>query len=152
MRQNRFYSQEDLGDKDLEITDPLILNQLRKVLRSKPGDEISLFDGRGLELRAKIIEFNKNSVRLSVLERELREKEEPEVCLYLALLKKENFELAVQKAVEAGVNKIIPLVTERTIKFGLKTERLSLIIKEATEQSGRAFLPDLSEPVNFSVA
>jgi hypothetical protein len=53
------------------------------------------------------------------------------VSLYLAILKKENFELAVQKSVESGISEIIPVITERTIKTGLNTERLKKIILEA---------------------
>ncbi|MFA6476058.1 MAG: RsmE family RNA methyltransferase [Candidatus Paceibacterota bacterium] len=152
MRQNRFYIEGELEGPLIELADLGVLNQLKNVLRSKIGDEIIIFNGRGVEYQARIKDFKKGSVELELIKRELRKAEGPEVCLYLAILKKENFELAVQKAVESGVNKIIPIITERTVKLGLKTERLNLIIKEATEQSGRAFLPELGVVINFDEA
>jgi 16S rRNA (uracil1498-N3)-methyltransferase len=152
MRQNRFYVEEELSGSFIELVEPVILNQLKNVLRSKIGDEVILFNGQGVECQAGIKDFKKGSVELELIKREIKKEEGPEVCLYLAILKKENFELAVQKAVESGVNKIIPIITDRTIKLGLKTDRLNLIIKEATEQSGRAFLPELGIATNFAEA
>jgi 16S rRNA (uracil1498-N3)-methyltransferase len=72
------------------------------------------------------------------------------VILYCAVLKRENFELVVQKAVEIGVAEIVPIVTERTVKTNLNLSRLEKIIKEAVEQSGRGVLPKISAPQNFS--
>ena len=67
-------------------------------------------------------------------------------------MKKENFEIAVQKAVEVGVKEIVPIITARTVKFGLNKERLEKIIKEAAEQSGRGILPNLNEAIDFDKA
>lgn len=150
MRQNRFYFDGNLDSESSELNDPVIIKQLRNVLRSKIGDSFILFDGKGRETKVEIKDFKKNAIDIKVISQEIRQEKNLEVCLYLAILKKENFELAVQKAVEAGVTKIIPIITERTIKFGLKKERLNLIIKEAAEQSGRLTLPILEEPCNFS--
>jgi 16S rRNA (uracil1498-N3)-methyltransferase len=58
----------------------------------------------------------------------------------------------VQKATECGVKKIVPLISARTVKTGLKKERLEKIIKEASEQSGRGMLPALMETMSFSEA
>lgn len=152
MRQNRFYLAGSLEGEEIILSDPSVINQLKNVLRAKTGDEFLLFNGEGLELIVEIKDFKKAEVWLKVLKRELKPKKGPEVCLYLAILKKENFELAVQKAVESGVSKIIPLITDRTIKLGLKEERLNLIIKEAAEQSGRTFLPELKDSLKFTEA
>jgi len=152
VRQNRFYWAKKISGPNFELDEPTLVNQLKNVLRLEAGDQIILFDGQGSEVLAKLIGFSKNSVALSVVAREEKEEKGPAVCLYLAILKKENFELAVQKAVEAGVSRIVPIITERTIKLGLKTDRLRLIIKEATEQSGRLILPELGETLNFAKA
>jgi len=72
-----------------------------------------------------------------------------EIYLYCAILKRENFELVAQKTTELGVSKIIPIITDRTVKQGLKIDRLEKIIREAAEQSGRGRLPDLSEAVEL---
>ena len=68
------------------------------------------------------------------------------------VLKKENFEWAVQKAVEVGVKEITPIITARTVKLGLNKDRLKKIIKEAAEQSGRGILPKLNEAIIFDEA
>jgi 16S rRNA (uracil1498-N3)-methyltransferase len=69
--------------------------------------------------------------------------------LYCAILKRENFELALQKAVEVGVTRIVPVRSHRTVKFNIKRERMAAIIKEAAEQSGRGIIPVLDEPKSF---
>jgi 16S rRNA (uracil1498-N3)-methyltransferase len=74
---------------------------------------------------------------------------EKKVTLFCAVLKKENFELVVQKATECGVSKIIPIITARTVKTGLNLERLQKIAREASEQSGRSTVPEISEPISF---
>jgi 16S rRNA (uracil1498-N3)-methyltransferase len=74
------------------------------------------------------------------------------VTLYCSLLKKENFEFVVQKATEIGVEKIVPVISERTIKTNLNIPRLSLIALEAAEQSGHSFVPQINEPVAFKKA
>lgn len=149
MRQNRFYWSEEISGPSFNLKDRDILAQLKNVLRAKIGDTIFLFNGRGEEVKAEIRNFKKDEVELKILGQEKRPEISPEVCLYLAILKKENFELAVQKAVESGVGKIAPVITERTIKLGLKPERLHLIIKEAAEQSGRTIIPELGSIINF---
>jgi 16S rRNA (uracil1498-N3)-methyltransferase len=58
----------------------------------------------------------------------------------------------VQKAVEAGVHRVIPVVTARTVKLGLKIDRLAKIAQEAAEQGGRGIVPEISEPIKFKYA
>ena len=72
--------------------------------------------------------------------------------LYCAILKRENFELVVQKATEIGVREIVPLITQRTVKLDIKEERLRKIITEAAEQSGRGRVPMLRQAMSFADA
>lgn len=150
MRQNRFYLEEEFSGQFLTLIDQPIVRQIKNVLRLKVGETFFLFNNQGWEVKVRIKDSRSRSLDLLIVEKKKRKESTPEVSLYLAILKKENFELAVQKAVESGVKKIIPLVTERTVKLGLKAERLKLIIKEASEQSGRFLLPELGEMVTFS--
>ncbi len=128
--------------------DPEISRQIKQVLKLKPGEQAIFSDGQGSD---ELMEYQGNSA-WKLLEKLEIERPIREVSLYLAILKKENFELAVQKAVECGVSKIIPMITERTVKTGLNIERLEKIIKEASEQSGRSILPALSPILNFKDA
>ena len=92
--------------------------------------------------------MNKNTVLVEIAKKEKLE-ENKKTTLFCAVLKKENFELVVQKTTECGIAKIVPVITDRTIKTGLKLDRLEKIAKEASEQSGRSIIPEISEPVNF---
>lgn len=153
MRLHRFIGNFDLSKKELSINDADFVNQARNVLRLKVGEKLILCDGNLNEAVAEIINLNKKFAELKILET-YKNKNEPEnyVVLYCPILKKENFEMTVQKAVEVGVKEIIPIITARTVKLGLNKERLEKIIKEAAEQSGRGVLPVLREPINFDEA
>lgn len=146
-----------MSKKEVEITDPKIIKQIKVVLRLEKGDEIILSDGKGREARTTLARIsaekitgtvNKINNPASAVSFGVARK----VNLYLAILKKENFELAVQKAVECGVSKIIPIITERTIKTGLNIARLEKIILEASEQCGQNVVPTLSPILDFKDA
>ncbi|MCL5017335.1 MAG: 16S rRNA (uracil(1498)-N(3))-methyltransferase [Patescibacteria group bacterium] len=153
MRLNRFFGNFDLNGKVAGTSDKELINQLRNVLRLKVGEEIILCDGKLNEAECSIESLDKNEATFKILKTEKNKKElEWEIVLYCSILKKENFELAVQKAVELGVKRIIPVIASRTVKLGLKRDRLDKIIKEAAEQSGRGILPILSDYVGFNDA
>jgi len=153
MRLNRFIGNFDLSKKELSITDTGFINQAKNVLRLKASDKIILCDGNLNEALAEIINLNKEFAELKILESYKNQNESDNyVVLYCPILKKENFEWAVQKAVEVGVKEITPIITARTVKLGLNRERLEKIIKEAAEQSGRGILPRLNEAIDFDEA
>lgn len=150
---HRFIGRFPLEAKQFWIADRELAHQVREVLRLAPGEEIILSDGKNLEARAEIVSFDKEAVEVRILEVLTGSAESvTKVILYLAILKKENFELAAQKAVEVGVSKIVPVITGRTVKLGIKRDRLEKIIKEAAEQSGRSVLPELGEEIDFKGA
>ncbi|MEK7069974.1 MAG: RsmE family RNA methyltransferase, partial [Patescibacteria group bacterium] len=153
MRLNRFLGKFDLSKKELSINDKDFINQAKNVLRLGVGDKIILCDGESNEAITEIINLNKESAELKISET-YKNQNEPEkyIALYCPILKKENFEWAVQKAVEIGVKEITPIITARTVKLGLNYERLNKIIKEAVEQSGRGVLPKLNEAIIFDEA
>lgn len=131
---------------------------LREVLRLKTGDEVYVFDGRGREFRCVVVTSRRDSAELRI-EAEI-EPAKPESHLQLnlciALLKGDKFDLVVQKATELGVTKITPLIT-RYADIHLRDEsdstkrvaRWQRIALEAAKQSGRAFVPEISLPVQF---
>lgn len=153
MRLNRFFGDFDLAQKILRISDGDFLHQVKNVLRLGAGEEIILADGQGKEAIAKISRYGKDFAEIEILEVKQNQNEpEKRVILYCSILKRENFELAVQKAVEAGVSEITPIISGRTVKTGLKYDRLEKIIKEAAEQSGRGIVPVLREATKFNDA
>src|SRR3989338_4193985 len=157
MRLNRFIGKYDLSKKEVEILDPKIIKQIKAVLRLKVGDRIILSDGKGNEAEIALNFLSANKITGTVSKIFPPASAEgsgvvKQVNLYLAILKKENFELAVQKAVECGVSSITPVITERTIKTGLNIPRLEKIILEASEQCGRSVVPTLSPIMGFENA
>jgi 16S rRNA (uracil1498-N3)-methyltransferase len=153
MKIHRFIIDHKLQNGDFEIKDKEIISQISKVLRLKTGEKILLGDGKGYESLYEIREISKSSIYLSGGQVSKNENEpKKEVTMYLAILKRENFELSIQKATELGISKVVPIITERTVKTGFKRERLEKIIREASEQSGRGKLPTLEKEISFEKA
>lgn len=152
MRLHRFFLPFSSTDNSLIITDQEIVNQIKNVLRLKVGDEILIFNGEE-ERKGKIEEIARNAIRI-ILKEEVINLREPKikVKLFCSLLKKDNFELVVQKATEVGVKEIYPIISKRTVKFDFKKERMDKIIKEASEQSMRISLPILHQTISFQEA
>ena len=137
---HRFISDFDLSKKELEIEGE-IAHQIIKVLKLKLGEKIELCNEKHISAMADICKIEK------IIQ---DTKKETEITLFCSILKKENFEMVVQKTTEIGISKIIPIITSRTIKTGLNLERLKKITKEASEQSGRVIVPEISEPNEFA--
>lgn len=149
MKLHRFIGEFDLSGQNTEITNLENIKQIKGVLRLDVGDFLILCDGKGTEAKVEITEIEKTHIATKIIEKIQKENNSKKVSLYLSILKKENFELAIQKVVEIGVTEIIPTITERTIKTGLNVERLNKIIREASEQSGRTTLPTLYPTLKF---
>ncbi len=152
MKLHRFIGEYNLNNDFVKITNLENIKQIKGVLRLEEGDKLILCDGEGTQVLAEIQQIEKGEINLKILNKIPSTDPNKKVSLYLAILKKENFELAVQKAVECGVSEIIPIITERTVKTGLNTERLQKIIREACEQSGRSFIPKLKNTLNIKEA
>lgn len=153
MKIHRFIRNFDFSKKVITISDKEVCNQIKNVLRLGIGDKIILSDGRLNEAVVKITTLRKGEVAGEILKVNQNQNEPVvHVVLYCSILKRENFELVVQKATEVGVAEIIPLIAKRTIKLNLKRERLKKIIHEAAEQAGRGIVPFLGESRDFEEA
>ncbi len=152
MKIHRFIGPYNLSGDNIEILDISTIKQIRSVLKLEIGEQIILGDGKGKEALVTLDLISNGKVSGTIDSIENKQDTNKKVHLYLAILKKENFELAVQKAVEAGVTSITPVITERTVKTGLNISRLEKIILEASEQSGRSIVPTLSPILEFSPA
>ena len=153
MKLHRFIANVALRAGTIVVPEPELAHQLRDVLRLRPGDEIILSDGRGHEAICQVVSYEQDSVQLTV--NEVTENTlEPyvDVYLYPSILKKENLELVAQKATEVGVKVIIPVISARTVKLNVRSERMVKIVREAAEQSGRAQVPMFHEPIELSEA
>jgi 16S rRNA (uracil1498-N3)-methyltransferase len=122
---------------------------LAKVMRVVEGDAVILCDDVTGEWAARVTALGKREVVLEPVER-LREREQvPDFWLCPALLKKDRFDVVLEKATELGVRSIRPLVTRRCVADKLNLERARAIVTEAAEQCARTALPELAEPLEL---
>lgn len=129
----------------MRIEDADICHQIRSVLRMQEGDRVVLCDGTGREALAAIEGIGQGRVSCGIIEPRANAAEPArKVTLYCAILKRENFELVAQKATEAGICRLVPITTVRTVKQEVRSDRIERIIREAAEQSGRGIVPELS--------
>jgi len=127
-------------------------HHLVRVLRLGVGDRFLAFDGSGVEALAEITEAR------SVVKARLLESRYPEVeartavTLFLALVKGERFDWAVEKATELGVARLVPMATERTevrVPGEERQGRWQRLATSAAAQSGRVRVPEVAAPLSF---
>ena len=151
----RFYALPENFDNDKIILNTEETRHLRDVLRLREGEKIQVFDGAGREFLCEIENISKRETSLSIIEEIAPAAPESDLDLTLAvaLLKGEKFEIVVQKAVELGVARLVPLNTKRAdVKLkdaDKRLERWQKIALEASKQSGRAKLMTIETPVDF---
>lgn len=122
---------------------------LARVMRVAPGDVVILCDDVTGEWAARVSDVGKRDVVVEVAEM-LRPREAvPDLWLCPALLKKDRFDLILEKATELGTARIQPLITRRCVADKLNLERARAITTEAAEQCARTALPELTEPVKL---
>jgi len=122
---------------------------LAKVMRVAEGDAVVLCDDLTGEWSARVVAAGKRDVVLEPVER-LREREEvPDFWLCPALLKRDRFDLVLEKATELGVRAIRPMISRRCVADKLNLDRAQSIVIEAAEQCARTALPELAAPVKL---
>lgn len=124
-------------------------NYLGNVMRLKEGARLLLFDGASGEWLAEVAEAGKRRMALTVVEPTRPQESVPDLWLAFAPVKKGRVDWLVEKAVELGVARLVPLVTQRTIVDRLNLERMRAHIVEAAEQCGRTALAGIEEPVKL---
>ena len=118
-------------------------------MRAKPGTQVVLFDGSGAEFVARVERIGRSEVRLAVLSRREVDRELPlELTLGVALPKGDRQRWLVEKAVELGVGRIVPLLTARSVAQPARgtLKRLRRTVIEASKQCGRNRLMEIAEP------
>ena len=110
---------------------------LRNVMRKLPGVALRVFNGRDGEWLATIVELNKKSAFLELDNKLLEQRESSDIWILASPVKKEAFDLMIQKACELGAAKFMPVICEHTVVRRINQERLQAIAIEAAEQSER---------------
>lgn len=125
-------------------------HHLLHVMRGKPGDQVTLFDGGGCEFLAQITHATRREVEMTILSKQAVSRESARrLTLAVALPKGERQSWLIEKAVELGVAAFVPLVTERSqVKVTEAVlERLRRGVIEASKQCERNVLMEISPPV-----
>ncbi len=147
----RLFVQERLADGTVIHIEGQQAHYLGKVMRLGLGDAVVLCDDQTGEWAAQVSAVTKRDVLLTV-QSQLRPREQvPDFTLCAALLKKDRFDLVLEKACELGVRRILPVITRRCVADKLNLDRARTILVEAAEQCARTALPELAEPVKLDV-
>ena len=135
------------------------VNHIKNVLRMKAGDRLTVGSGQGKLFYCRITSIEKDKIWAAIEKEETKTTELPsQIFLFQGLPKSDKMEWIVQKAVELGAAKIIPVTTRRTVvkldekKAAAKCARWNAIAESAAKQSGRTMVPEVAEPVTFAQA
>lgn len=153
----RFYVnlQLSLGS---EISLPEDVVRHISVLRLRLTDRISLFNGDGYDYVAEFSEFERRKISVKIIATNLVQNESKlNLTLLMSIIASDKFDWVVQKAVELGVTRLIPIYAQNTQRFkadklASRMEHWRKIILAASEQSGRARLLELVEPLELASA
>lgn len=119
------------------------------VMRQAVGGEISLFNGRDGEWRAQITEAGKRSGVLICQAQSRALQMPPDLWLMFAPIKKARTDFIVEKAVEMGAARIVPVMTQYTNAGRVQRDRLQAHAIEAAEQCGATYVPEVAEALRF---
>ncbi len=148
-RSPRIYLDTPLAGGQEVAFDRAQTNYLQNVLRLKRGDTLLLFNGRAGEWQASLAGTGKR-VLTALVEKRLREQPLPADLHFLfAPLKHARLDYLVQKAVEMGVARLQPIITQHTQVARVNLERMRANAIEAAQQCGILNLPEVAEPVQF---
>jgi 16S rRNA (uracil1498-N3)-methyltransferase len=157
MRLTRIYVTEALSPDTEQLLPRGAADHLLRVLRLRPGAELTLFDGRGGEYAARLVGAERGAARVEVGAHLPIERESPlAVTLLQGLVRGERMDLIVQKATELGAQSIVPLLTERSVvrldaaQIQKRLAHWQAIAISACEQCGRNRLPQIGPLAELS--
>jgi len=136
------------GKSEIMIAGPQA-HYLSGVMRAKVGDPIRLFDDIDGEWLAKVAHVGKRDLLLAIEAKLAPREQVPDFWLLMAPIKKGRIDWMAEKACELGVDRIVPVITQRTIVDRINAARLHAHMVEAAEQCGRTALPKLAEAVSL---
>jgi 16S rRNA (uracil1498-N3)-methyltransferase len=144
-----------LGGTRLTISGPAH-RHLGRVLRARPGDPVTLFDGAGREVEARVARVGRAETELDLGAWRSSVASVTSITLLTAIPRAARMDFLVQKTVELGVSRLVPIVAGRSVarpdaEAGRRT-RWEKIASEAARQCGRADVPAVDAPLPIAVA
>ncbi|UWQ19162.1 16S rRNA (uracil(1498)-N(3))-methyltransferase [Jannaschia sp. M317] len=122
---------------------------LSGVMRLSPGDTLTVFDGANGAWRARIEAATKRGGALVCEDRVAEQRDPPDLWLIFAPIKKARTDFIVEKAVELGAARILPVATRFTNSERIRRDRLQAHAVEAAEQCGGTFVPEVTDLVTL---
>ena len=137
------------GKIQSDLTSHLTKDQMhyvKDVMRLKAGDGLSVFNTQG-EWNATIEAYEKNGAIVKILDKTRNKDKDNEKNIWLAFspIKQNPLNFLIQKGTELGVQRFVPILSERTIVKEINIERIKKIIVEASEQSNRISVPEINK-------
>jgi 16S rRNA (uracil1498-N3)-methyltransferase len=153
MRINSFTPPGTL-ESGLIVLSPEESHHLARVLRVEAGQELTLFDGQGTRAEGIVDAVSKKEVTVRIATREMIPPPAVEITLIQAVCKPDRFELILQKATELGIRRIQPVISTHTVNRSKEPEkqleRWQTIVRNAAQQCGTAWMPELLPLQKFS--
>jgi 16S rRNA (uracil1498-N3)-methyltransferase len=146
-RTPRLYVADPLGDGARLGLEAAPANYLRNVLRLAAGAAVLVFNGRDGEWRARLAEGGRRSLTLVLEERTRAQTATPDLHYLFAPLKHARLDYMVQKAVEMGAGRLVPVLTRHTQVARVNLDRMRANAIEAAEQCGILTLPEITAPI-----
>lgn len=148
--QTFYIPQDQIKDDEVSISGSEH-HHLRNVLRIGSNEKIRIIDGIGTVYIAKVLHTDSELSCAKILNQEYYERKTPKIALFQGIPKNDKMTLILQKTSELGVNKIIPITTERSLQEPSKNrfERWQNIVISATKQSKRSWLPKICDIISF---
>ncbi len=147
---HRFFIKTNVSENQSEIIidEKSDVKHITKALRVRIGEEIEICDSKGDEYITKVTSLELDRVLCDIISKVKKNRESNiSIELYQGLAKGSKMDTIIQKSVELGVNKVIPMMTKRSIvkldkkSESKKIERWQKIADEAAKQSKRSFIP-----------
>lgn len=153
-----FVKQEQIGPDVITVTGPDV-NHIKNVLRMRPGEKVLISNGVDRDYLCEIASVTGEAVTASILSEEKEGTELPvKIWLFQGLPKGDKMELIIQKAVELGVYRVVPVETRRTVvkldskKEEARVRRWNAVSESTAKQSKRIVIPEVSGVMTFKEA
>lgn len=144
-----FVAPEQVGQTGIRIVGQDV-NHMKHVLRMKPGEEVLVSDGTGADYLCAVSSLENDAVSVKILSVNREGRELPSrIWLFQGLPKSDKMELIIQKAVELGAARIVPVATKNAVvrldakKEAAKRTRWQAIAESAAKQSKRSLMPEV---------
>jgi 16S rRNA (uracil1498-N3)-methyltransferase len=157
MRKPHLYLDQILQEGEQVILPTSTAHHVARVLRMRPGQDLSLFNNTGIEYDARIIKIDSKTAEVEVLSSCNNDRESVlDITLAQGISRSQHMDYTLQKAVELGVKHIVPVFTEfSNVRLNEQRQTAKInhwqkLIINATEQCGRNRLPVLDPPLSLA--